>query len=53
MADVGEAIKVLMEEKGLKVPSRPNTGNQRPCMLSFNILIVTGASQQSQEDHKI
>jgi len=31
VSDVAEPIKALMEERGLKVPSRPNTGMQRPC----------------------
>lgn len=28
--DIGEAMKLLLEEKGIKVPSRPGTGVQRP-----------------------
>jgi len=48
--DIGEAMKLILEEKGIKVPSRPATGAARPSIENkMQRFLVTGNSVQSVE----
>lgn len=48
--DIGEAMKILLEEKGIRVPSRPATGVARPSTNHHHNLLVTGGSVHSDQN---